>query len=391
MTRSRSRSMLVASARRSTLMYVLLLLAIWLLWGLSACSGWQTELAQLAEEIQDSSAEIAQPAGLEFTPDSVAEAVEHVAGQVSAPVVAVQEIDEPARFTFPTPMPAPVSAWRPPLYPVPWAVNPYDHFFFTRPIPVDEVNWPLANYRYGGIFFEDVVHTGVDIPGPIGTQILAAGPGKVVWVGYGLLNFNPDNKNDPYGLAVSIKHDFGFNGEPLYTLYAHMSEIFVVRDQVVETGDLIGLMGRTGVTTGPHLHFEVRVGRNDYFATYNPELWMAPPQGWGVLAGQVMDKRGQPLHRQTIDVFALDNNRTWQVISYGPSSVNRDPYYQENVVLGDLPAGRYRLALTYEAKRYIQDITIAPGVVNFFVFRGEEGFLLQMPPTPTVEYPELTP
>lgn len=358
---------------------------------LVGCSGWQADLTELVQEVQEASEFLLEPIAQELAPtiypDSPSQAVEAL-----VPVaLAAQDEGEPARFTFPTAMPAPVSAWRPPLYPVPWAVNPYDHFFFTRPIPVDEVNWPLANYRYGGIFFEDVVHTGVDIPGPTGTPVLAAGPGKIVWAGYGLLNFNQDSKDDPYGLAVSIKHDFGFNGEPLYTLYAHMSEIFVIRDQIVETGELIGLTGRTGVTTGPHLHFEVRVGRNDYFATYNPELWMAPPQGWGVLAGQVMDKRGQPLHRQTIDVFALDNNRTWQVISYGPSSINRDPYYQENVVLGDLPAGRYRLALTYETKRYTQDINIAPGVVNYFTFRGETGFLLQMPPTPTVEMPEFTP
>ena len=70
----------------------------------------------------------------------------------------------PFRFVLPTPGAEPVSGWRPPLYPVPWAVSAYDHFYFARPIAADNVNWPLAEYRYGGVFFApNIVHTGVDI------------------------------------------------------------------------------------------------------------------------------------------------------------------------------------------------------------------------------------
>jgi len=92
-------------------------------------------------------------------------------------------VSDPLRFVFPTPQPAPVSAWRPPLYPTPWAPTPYDHFYFARPIAANEINWPLADYRYGGVFFDNVVHTGVDIPAPRGTPVLAAGPGRVTWAG----------------------------------------------------------------------------------------------------------------------------------------------------------------------------------------------------------------
>jgi murein DD-endopeptidase MepM/ murein hydrolase activator NlpD len=296
--------------------------------------------------------------------------------------------EPPARFIFPTQAPPPKSAWRPPLYPVPWALRDQDHFFFIRPIPVKDVNWPLANYRYGGIFFQDVVHTGVDIPGPAGTPVLAAGPGKVVWSGYGLLNFSPGNLDDPYGLAIAIQHDFGYKDQPLYTLYAHLSESDVVVDQVVNTGDVIGLTGETGVVTGPHLHFEVRIGHNDFFSTRNPELWTAPPQGWGVLAGRVMDTKGELLFRKEVVVTSLNNYQVWLVMTYGPKNVNSDPYYQENVAMGDLPAGLYQLDIQYGDEKFSKNIQIVPGTVSYFTFQGDDGFSLNLPATPTVD-PEI--
>ena len=152
---------------------------------------------------------------------------------------------------------------------------PYDHFYFARPIAADNVNWPLAEYRYGGVFFApNIVHTGVDIDAEEGTPILAAGSGTVVSADWGLFSEIPGNVTDPYGMAVVLRHDFGYKGQTLYTVYAHMSEIIAVVGQHVETGDVLGLVGDTGVTTGPHLHFEVRMGDNTFFKTYNPELWM---------------------------------------------------------------------------------------------------------------------
>ncbi len=104
----------------------------------------------------------------------------------------------PFQFSLPTPGAEPVSAWRPPLYPIPCAMSPYDHFYFARPIAADMVNWPTADYRYGGVFFgRNIVHTGVDIPTPEGTPILAAGPGTVVWTGWGLFTETPGNQEDP--------------------------------------------------------------------------------------------------------------------------------------------------------------------------------------------------
>ncbi len=150
---------------------------------------------------------------------------------------------EALTFDFPTPGPLPISAWRPPLYPVPWALMDNDHFYFQRPIAANEINWPVANYRYGGMFFEPAfVHTGIDIDAPLDTPVIAAADGKVIWAGTGLLS-GVEGASDGYGIAVAIKHDFGFEGKRLYTVYAHMSGLTVVDNQVVKAGDQIGMVG----------------------------------------------------------------------------------------------------------------------------------------------------
>jgi murein DD-endopeptidase MepM/ murein hydrolase activator NlpD len=279
----------------------------------------------------------------------------------------------------------PISAWRPPLYPVPWALNAYDHFYFSRPIAADEVNWPLANYRYGGVFFEDVTHTGVDIPAKPGTPVLAAGSGTVIWAGWGLFSGDPKNEKDAYGQAVAIRHDFGYNGQILYTIYAHMRQVDVAVGQWVETNQHLGEVGDTGYTTGPHLHFEIRIGDNSYFQTRNPELWIAPPQGWGVLAGRVMDSNRELFKKKSVLIESLQTGRQWTVITYGPESIRPDPYYNENFVISDLPAGRYNVYVVFDGKSRRQELEIRPGQITFFSFRGEFGYSLDPPPAPGME------
>jgi murein DD-endopeptidase MepM/ murein hydrolase activator NlpD len=88
------------------------------------------------------------------------------------------------------------------------------------------------------------MHAGLDFKGPVGTPILAAAEGKVVWAGY----------NGGYGNSVEIRHANG-----LVTRYAHLSGIHVRLGQMVERGVQIGRMGSTGRSTGSHLHFEVRL------------------------------------------------------------------------------------------------------------------------------------
>lgn len=112
--------------------------------------------------------------------------------------------------------------------------------------------WPLPGYKPGSaygwrmhpIYNEMRFHAGEDIGAPSGTAILAADSGVVSYAGV----------NGGYGNCVMIDHGGG-----RVTLYGHMSSIAVSYGQKVTQGDTIGYVGSTGVSTGPHLHFEVRV------------------------------------------------------------------------------------------------------------------------------------
>lgn len=89
------------------------------------------------------------------------------------------------------------------------------------------------------------MHSGVDIPGPVGTPIYATADGVVVrtgWVG-------------GYGNLVELEH-----GEGIQTRYGHLSQIVATPGSRVKRGQLIGMMGSTGRSTGSHLHYEVRLG-----------------------------------------------------------------------------------------------------------------------------------
>ncbi len=94
------------------------------------------------------------------------------------------------------------------------------------------------------IFGTREMHTGIDIGAPIGTPVVAARAGTVVFAGWG----------EGYGMLVRLDH-----GEGLSTVYSHLSQISVQVGQVVYPGDVIGQVGSTGYSTGPHLLFEIRV------------------------------------------------------------------------------------------------------------------------------------
>jgi murein DD-endopeptidase MepM/ murein hydrolase activator NlpD len=98
-------------------------------------------------------------------------------------------------------------------------------------------------------------HSGVDLGAPSGTPIVAASTGTVVWAGW----------KGGYGKAIVIQHN-----NMQQTLYGHLSEISVQEGQTIEQGTVIGLVGSTGNSTGPHLHFESRVPNADTWVAVDP-------------------------------------------------------------------------------------------------------------------------
>jgi len=118
----------------------------------------------------------------------------------------------------------------------------YD-FPFLRPVP-GRLSSPFGKKRVyddGSVGWR---HKGMDLASPIGTEIKAANTGTVALA--------EDMK--AHGNTVVINHGGG-----VYSLYQHMQEIYVKKGIVVKKGDIIGTVGSTGISTGPHLHWQINV------------------------------------------------------------------------------------------------------------------------------------
>ena len=115
-------------------------------------------------------------------------------------------------------------------------------------IPI--ANWDLKRIGSGfGMRFHPILnryrmHKGIDFVAPTGTPIFASADGTVRSV----------RRSDSFGKVVEINHGYG-----LITLYAHLSKIKVKRGQKVVRGQVLGMVGNTGLSSGPHLHYEVHL------------------------------------------------------------------------------------------------------------------------------------
>lgn len=111
----------------------------------------------------------------------------------------------------------------------------------------------LARPLIGGVKSQGIHgHNGVDIAGTIGTPILASGAGTVIAA-------KSSGYNGGYGSMIIISH-----AGKVQTVYGHLSAVYVSVGQTVSQGAVIGALGNTGRSTGPHLHFEVRGAKNPF-------------------------------------------------------------------------------------------------------------------------------
>lgn len=228
------------------------------------------------------------------------------------------------------------------------------HFILKRPILPPGRTAVDVSYRYGSTDGgKREPHHGVEFLNTSGTPVHAAGDGVVQYSG-------PDKEalfspwKNFYGNMVVIRHE-----DEVYTLYAHLSEVFVRAGDEVGAGDLIGEVGNSGMATGSHLHFEVRRGGDgaDYFSTVNPELWLMPERDErGVYYSTVMvsveDQNGQHRYAElTLTRYAAESDKVEKTY-FLKTYVNEMSGGEENAVMGKLPAGRYRIALSLNGHLY---------------------------------------
>ncbi len=148
-----------------------------------------------------------------------------------------------------------------------------------------------------------------------------------------------------------------------------MNSIAVKQGQRVRAGDKLGEVGESGIAQGPHLHFEVRVGVNDYAHTRDPLLWLKPLTGYAMLAGRVLDARGNPVAGAVIDLYDANSRENLEHSeTYGQDStppVISDDDLKENFALGDVRAGTYLVRVQISGINYYQTITIVAGHLTF--------------------------
>lgn len=258
----------------------------------------------------------------------------------------------------------------------------------ARPIAPPDNDLVDGSYRFGSTQGKQRdPHHGVEFLNPQGTPVLAAGDGKVILAGN-----DKTTRYSPYfnyyGNLVVIEHDatallrdnpaFPI---PLYTLYAHLSEILVEPGQQVTQGQEIGRVGMTGGATGSHLHFEVRLGENTYQASHNPELWLAPKQSsdgqlQGALVVRVLDRNGQPIAVQDVVLQYLPDGSSGTPVkeiylqSYEEKALLGRPPWQESFAAGDLDPGWYRVSFPYFGLQR-QEFQVLPGQISVVVFQFE--------------------
>jgi murein DD-endopeptidase MepM/ murein hydrolase activator NlpD len=294
----------------------------------------------------------------------------------------------------PTPVPATADAlivrgtinpadWNIPALVPPLSLDPEgrDHYWFLRPIESNANNQPLDYYSYGADgYFAATVHHGIDMPNDAGQIVYATASGTVVFAADPLPGDEIDvfENSSSYGNAVFIHHDFGYNGQHLYSVYAHLQRALVTEGDYVQAGDPIGLVGDTGRVSGSHIHFEIRMGGDGatvhprYSDTYNPILWMVPYVGTGVVAGRVIDANGNLVNDATITIrnrTGITRTTSSYVFQEIVDDVKPDIRWRENFAIGDIPVGRYDVIVRINDVPIVQQVEVHEGMTNFIELR----------------------
>ncbi len=250
--------------------------------------------------------------------------------------------------------------------------------WFARPIATQDNDRNDQTYRWGstmGGYFQP--HQGIEFNNPDGTSVHAIGNGTVVYAG----------RAEQGALVVGIRHDtmlvVGEKKYFVFSVYYHNSELIAKVGDRVNRGDVISRVGHTGRATNDHMHLEVHAAPTDSVKpvidslnrypqfTTNPELWITPIPGTGLIAGTVVDSTGKPipqarvygvnkpLPRETPFAFAE---------TYGPRN-RPHPLYGEHFAITDVPEGTHQLFVVIDGKRIARTVTVRAGAMTWVEFR----------------------
>lgn len=243
-----------------------------------------------------------------------------------------------------------------------------EHFWLSKPLPgggrLLYTEWFPYGSDVGGRY---LIHNGIDIAEPEGTAVLAAADGTVVVAGDDYSRYY-GWRCDWYGHLVVIELDRRWRDQPVFIVYGHVLELEVNPGQRVSIGQKVAEVGVGGAATLPHLHFEIRVGTNEFKSTRNPLLWLQPPESRGIIAGRLVDPEGKPWQGVSITAVGrsegTEDHTTWTYLDNSQHLVHPDETLAENFVFGDLVPGEYELFVELQGEIYQHPVTVNGGELS---------------------------
>ena len=231
-----------------------------------------------------------------------------------------------------------------------------------------------------------LIHNGLDLADADNGLAGAVAPGTVI-VARADVDEQFGWRCDWYGQLVVLRLDAEWEGEPVYVLYGHVSDVQVTENQHVEQGDPIARKGSAGVAVVPHLHLEVRVGVNEFAATQNPTLWLKPADGTGLIAGRLIDPDGNAWEGVVVTLIdrrgELPFLNTWTYLDDPQSLIRPNPGLAENFVFGPVPAGTYDVYVSLQGVAYRQSVEVRAGQLTPVEIITQPGRLATPEPTAT--------
>lgn len=247
--------------------------------------------------------------------------------------------------------------------------------FVGLPIPAGYQQEVDRSYPFGSILpGETLSHEGVEFYNSDGTPVLAGQDGKVIFSGEDI-DIQWGRFKNYYGNLIILEHKDERTDTTFFTLYAHLSERLVEKDDFVHIGQQIGKVGASGAALGSHLHFEIRMFEPYLENAVNPELFLEliNKEDSGLLAGKIVGPDGKivlnnPITIQPIIDGKIDTIENVRFFSTYSVDLPDRTCCSENFVFGNIPVGEYRVTTYIDGVFYEKQFKIDPDSITYIIF-----------------------